>query len=182
MTFSRIGRLRLTAACLVVLAAGSLAACAPEPEPTPTPTAAFSSEEEAFAAAEEVYRAYLDAFNQVDLQDPATFEALNQYTTGQYQADEREQLSEMHAEGYTRTGAIELLTFSGHSLEESEIVARSCEDVTNLSILDSQGQSIVAADRPDQYALDITFTISGKDDSVRITNSEAVEDSSCAAQ
>ncbi|QTV80967.1 hypothetical protein [Microbacterium sp. NIBRBAC000506063] len=33
----------------------------PEPEPTPTPL--FSSEEEAFAAAEEVYRAYIDAMN-----------------------------------------------------------------------------------------------------------------------
>src|SRR5690606_26029635 len=51
---------RMTA---LVLAAVSLSACAPTPTPTPTPTAAFASEEEAFAAAEEVYRAYNDAGN-----------------------------------------------------------------------------------------------------------------------
>ncbi len=49
----------------------------------------FASEEEAFAAAEETYRAYVDALNQVDLSDPETFEAVYAWTTGDANADER---------------------------------------------------------------------------------------------
>src|SRR5690606_38234156 len=89
-----------------------LVGCSPEPDPTPTPTAAFASEEEAFAAAEETYRAYIDAFNAVDLQDPATFEPLLATSVGEYQSNERKQLSEMHAEGYVQGGAITIEWFA----------------------------------------------------------------------
>lgn len=54
-------RFSTIAALLALL--GALVGCAPEPAPTPTPTPSFASEEEAFAAAEKVYRAYNDAEN-----------------------------------------------------------------------------------------------------------------------
>jgi hypothetical protein len=47
----------------VVAVAFGLAACAPGPAPKPTPTPLFASEAEAFKAAEQVYRAYVDAAN-----------------------------------------------------------------------------------------------------------------------
>ncbi|HOQ22628.1 MAG TPA: hypothetical protein PLN62_09415, partial [Microbacterium sp.] len=56
-----------------LLALALVTGCAPEPAPTPTPTG-FASDDEAFAAAEATYRAYVDALNAVDLSDPATFE------------------------------------------------------------------------------------------------------------
>ena len=54
---------RRTAGLLIALAiATTVSACTPEPAPTPTPTG-FASEDEAFRAAEETYRAYVDALN-----------------------------------------------------------------------------------------------------------------------
>ncbi len=79
----------LTALALVAMVAPVVAGCAPDPAPAPTTAVSFSSEEEAFAAAEETYRAYVDALNQVDLSDPGTFEAVYAWTTGEANADER---------------------------------------------------------------------------------------------
>ena len=62
---------------------------------------AFATEEEAFAAAEETYREYVDALNQVDLSDPETFEAVYAWTTGDANAKERERSSQP---GCTPTG------------------------------------------------------------------------------
>ena len=63
-------------ACVIMTTTG----CFAQPDPEPTPL--FSSEEEAFAAAEETYRSYVDALNQVDLSDPETFEEVYAWTTG----------------------------------------------------------------------------------------------------
>ncbi|MET0860918.1 MAG: hypothetical protein ABW091_07810, partial [Microbacterium sp.] len=69
----------------LVLASAALSGCTPQPAPTPTPTG-FATEDEAFAAAEETYRAYVDALNQVDLSDPETFEPVYAWTTGEANA------------------------------------------------------------------------------------------------
>ena len=62
-----VGRVILRATTAAVLLAASVVALTgclgSAPDPTPTPTAVFTSEEEAFAAAEETYRAYIDAVN-----------------------------------------------------------------------------------------------------------------------
>lgn len=55
---------RTLAATAAVALAALIGGCgSPAPAPTPTPTG-FASEAEAFAAAEETYRAYVDALNQ----------------------------------------------------------------------------------------------------------------------
>lgn len=168
---------RMTA---LVMAAVTLSACAPTPTPSPTPTAAFASEEEAFAAAEEVYRAYIAASNDVDYSDPSTFEELHSFTTGAYQAEEREGLSQMHAEGYSRVGDIDIVWFHGTRFDsQSTVVARTCNDVSDTGVLDEDGESIVADDRPTHYAIDLTFTV--HDQRLLLTTSQAVEDSECVA-
>ncbi len=165
---------------LLMLAGATLSACTPAPEPTPTPTAAFASEEEAFAAAEEVYREYIQASNVVDYSNPATFDTLDTFTTGAYQADEREGLSQMHAEGNSRVGDISIVWFAGQSVgSDSTVVARTCNDVSRTDVLDADGNSIVSDTRPDQYAIDLTFTV--KDRTLRVAKSQAVEDPQCTS-
>lgn len=90
-------------ALLGALLAGALTACTPEPEPTPTPP--FATEAEAFAAAEATYRAYVDALNAVDLSDPATFEDVYAWTTGELNANDRRGLTNYHAEGVVEVGS-----------------------------------------------------------------------------
>jgi hypothetical protein len=180
VTFPRTEAAPLGLVSVVALAAAMLAGCTPAPEPDPTPTAAFASEEEAFAAAEEVYRAYIRASNAVDFQDPHTFESLEQYTSGDYLSDEREQLSEMHANGYIRGGAIEVIDFRGTRFDGSEtITARTCNDVSKTTFTASDGTNLVPPDREERYALDLTFT--AESGTLYLTGADAVEDSTCAS-
>src|SRR3546814_19121412 len=79
-----------SARALAVLALVGAAAtgCVGTPEPretTPTPL----RDAEAFAAAEETYRAYVDALNPVDLSDPATFEPVSPLTTRHLTSQDR---------------------------------------------------------------------------------------------
>lgn len=142
------------AAALLITATFGMAACAPEPEPTPTPTG-FASEAEAFAAAEETYRAYVDALNQVDLSDPDTFEPVFAWTTGEANAAARESFSQMHADGWTVGGVstptvVEALD-STSGLEEVDLAV--CVDVSTVTLVDASGDSVVAPDRRDLQSM-----------------------------
>lgn len=139
-------------AAVVVALAVTLGATACQPEPTPTPTGpAFASEDEAFAAAEETYRAYVDALNQVDLSDPETFEAVYAWTTGDFRASEKKTLSEMHAESWSVSGEsivarIDKLPITSNY--SSSLSLGACVDVSSVTLVDSDGVSQVSQDRP----------------------------------
>lgn len=142
----------------LVLVAGLLTACAPEPAPTPTPTG-FATEAEAFAAAEETYRAYVDALNEVDLSDPATFEPVFAWTTGELNSVDRRSLSEYHAEGYAVEGDYEVATVtlvSGTS-KEGTFAISVCLDVSGTVLFDAAGNNAVRSDRPPRQPLVITL-------------------------
>nr|WP_241742294.1 hypothetical protein [Microbacterium yannicii] len=131
----------------------------PEP-PEPTPTPLFSSEEEAFAAAEATYRAYVDALNQVDLSNPETFEPVYDLTTGEANADFRESFSNMHAEGMVVTGsstisALEPLAIDS-DFEAAELAV--CLDVSQVQVVDSTGASAVDPDRVPVQSLKILLS------------------------
>ncbi|MCR2814814.1 hypothetical protein [Microbacterium jiangjiandongii] len=128
-----------------------LTACAPEPEPTPTPTATgFASEAEAFAAAEETYRAYVEALNQVDLSDPDTFEAVYAWTTGEANAAARESFSQMHANGWTVGGESTPTVVEARAGEDAhEVEVAVCVDVSEVTLVDPSNESVVSPDRPD---------------------------------
>ncbi|MGM7696486.1 hypothetical protein [Microbacterium sp. A84] len=178
MTFLRSRANRIRTLALLALAAGTLCACAPEPVPTPTPTAAFATEEEAFAAAEEVYRAYITTFNKIDLQDPTTFEGLSEFTTGDYLSSERESLSQMHANGQIRGGEIIVVTFQGTEYSAAgAVLTTTCNDVSGTTFTDENGNSLVPEDRPDRYALLLTFNLA--DSSLRLEKAVSTSDATC---
>ncbi len=171
----------VTAVVGLVLMAAVAVGCVPEPEPTPTATV-FASEEEAFAAAEETYRAYVDALNQVDLSDPETFEAVYAWTTGDANAGERKTLTDLQAQGLTVSGGTETVSFTPESFEadgDPVVSARVCSDVSAVALVDSEGNSAVSPDRRDVYALDISFTHARTATSLAIASSTAVEDPTC---
>lgn len=156
-TAFRLGALLTVAAALI------LSGCAPGPAPTPTPTAAFASEEEAFAAAEETYRAYTDAINAVTPADPETFEVTYAFSSGGVQRADRENFSRMHAEGYEISGDAVVTRFSKLETGEPFEVVRAviCIDVSSVKVLDATGASAVAPDRPDIYEIEATFRWNG---------------------
>jgi hypothetical protein len=164
---------------VLALAAAALSACSPAPAPDPEPTTAFASEEEAFAAAEEVYRAYNDAYNAVDFSDPSTFEPLIAFTTGDYQATEREGLSQLHAAGATRSGQTRIVWVHGVGTTEATVTVRVCKDLEDVEVLDASGNSLVAPERPDYSVVDLTFNAA--DSALLLAESQAVEDETCVS-
>lgn len=165
----------------LALSIGVLSGCTPTPEPTPTPTSAFASEEEAFAAAEETYRAYNDALNQVDPSSPDTFEKLFELSSGSFEQADRENFSIMHADGHTIEGQAEVLSFTGHETAPpfDTVTAIVCLDVSEVIVRDVNGDSLVNPNRPDRYALDVGFRT--HDGSMLIDSAERIEDERCDA-
>ncbi|WP_235562488.1 hypothetical protein [Microbacterium sp. Root1433D1] len=171
---------RRSGALMMVSIVVMLAGCAPTPEPTPTPTAAFASEEEAFAAAEETYRAYTDALNAVDLDDPATFEPVFDLTSGDFEAADRQTLSELHAEKYAFTGQMTVVRFNGISSHSSfeQVEASVCVDVSGSDVVDESGNSVTSPDRPDMNPLRVTFVLS--DGRLRVDRADRDPGTACS--
>lgn len=147
---------RLAAVTLTLALVGCLTTgCQPEPDPSPSGPV-FATEEEAFAAAEETYRAYVDALNQVDLSDPETFEAVYAWTTGDANAQARQTFSQMHADrlvvsGESRPTIVMPRELGGRGLGAVEVAV--CLDVSAVQLVDSGGQSAVDAGRPDVQSM-----------------------------
>lgn len=141
-------RRAVVGAATVLAAVLVLSGCMPEPAPSPTPTG-FADEDAAFAAAEATYRAYVDALNRVDLSDPATFEDVYRWTTGELNASDRKGLSAYHARGLNLNGASEILTLDRHqaSADFNAVSLDVCLDVSQIELTDPSGLSQVSPDR-----------------------------------
>lgn len=168
-----------SAVALVLIA---LAGCSPEPEPTPEPTAAFASEEEAFQAAEETYRAYTDALSQVSLEDPSTFEPVFDWLINDARTNERETLSQMSAAGIAISGSTSYVSYTplSYNAKIGEIVANLCIDVSEVELVDESGASLTPADRPDLQPVKVEFAPANTSTRLAIARSSTVEDFECA--
>lgn len=153
-------RSRLASALAAVLVTGALiVGCTPTPEPTPTPTG-FATDEEAFAAAEATYRAYVDALNRVDLSDPETFGDVYAWTTGEANTNDRKTFSQMHADSLTVSGesVVAVIQPLGEFEPDAEALQLGvCLDVSTINLVNTQGESVVSPDRGDQQSMLITL-------------------------
>ncbi|MFS0894031.1 hypothetical protein [Microbacterium sp. 179-I 3D3 NHS] len=165
--------------CGLVLLSLLVSACSPTPQPTPTPTPAFASEEEAFAAAEETYRAYIDALNEVDLDDPGSFEPVFARSTGEFESGDRKNLSTLSAEGLTISGSNIVTGFVplDVKLSTSEVLARVCVDVSGVLITDEAGVSHVSPERSGTYAINVSFVV--EDGDLLIASAEHSDETDC---
>lgn len=143
-----------------LLTLGMLAACTPEPEPTPTKTALFASDEEAFAAAEETYRAYTEAANEAE---PGEGDRNpNDYLIGsalEGAIDAQRALDEagLHVDG--DVAVARFLPVEGSVQRDGEkLSAIACLDLTAARTLNAQGEDVTPADRPDVVASGVTMT------------------------
>lgn len=149
---------RRLARSAVVMAAVTLLATACAASPTPTPTG-FESEEEAFAAAEETYRAYVEATNRATFDDPTSAEAVYAWLTGDALSATREEFTTATAEGWVRSGESIVSVVEPHQFTEDlqEVSIDVCVDVSAVEVTDADGRSLVAADRPDEQAVRVSL-------------------------
>lgn len=170
--------LRLTSALAAgALAVGLLTACSPEPEPTPTPL--FSSEEEAFAAAEEVYRAYHAEMaiwlSGDDEADPLRF------TTGQLLETDQRTRDQLQSRGLTLQGEAVVVSFTGTAASidtlTPKIQAVVCIDNQDMRVINSEGNDVTPDSRQDLAGFDTTFVSNGSH--LLVAESQLKEDATC---
>lgn len=162
-----------------LLTLGMLSACTPtpEPDPKPTKTALFASDEEAFKAAEETYRAYNDAGNAKrrdgsnDPQDFLTGQALRGYISGQRALEDA---------GIKVDGDIQLTSFAGNpsSVKRGgeKLNAIVCLDLSHSTARYGSGQEV--PNRPKMIAQEVEMT--WIDGSYLISGEYDTEQSQCA--
>ena len=149
-------------ALAALMMSGCSAPAAPfEPEALPV----FASDEEAFAAAEATYRAYVDASNEVNLADSESFEAVFALTNGALNAADRKTLSAMHARGFELTGETRIRSVHAGAISgaRDNVRLEVCLDVSELRLLDVNGESAVDPSRRPQQALTVSFVPSSID-------------------
>jgi hypothetical protein len=164
---------------LAVVAAGALAlsmsGCLGEPEPTPTPTLAFATDEEAFAAAEETYRAYIDALNARNADSNSDLDPAD-YLIERALESHLETVALLQKEGIRTDGAVEIASVEPQEVESGgDIVVHFCLDATNTRVVNDAGDDVTPADRPPRALLSVRFIEVGPD--VFIT--ESIADSTC---
>jgi hypothetical protein len=164
----------------VALASAALVGCSPAPEPTPTPTAAFASEEEAFAAAEETYRAYIDATNAEQRGDENV--ASHRFLTGALLEAEMETDRELETAGIRIRGETVVESFVGVSVSEgstAKIEADVCLDISDARAIDAAGNDVTAPGRSDVYGVTVAFV--GSSTSLLVSEYEVKANARCSS-
>ncbi|MGX5694908.1 hypothetical protein ACWKWP_01810 [Agromyces soli] len=149
---------RLAVAATVVAFALSTAACT-DASPRPTAAAAqtaaapiFASDEEALAAAEEAYSAYLGALDVVGSRGGTDTELLTEVATSKVREDLEASFEAMQTAG-VHTGGATVGTL--RELVENALVGRTavvsvyaCLNVANVRVFDASGNDVTPAGRP----------------------------------
>jgi hypothetical protein len=151
---------------IVVLAAAALllVGCAPQPDATPTPSATalpFATDEEAFAAAEATYRAYVDAANVQRLGGDQSL--VLPYLVGTARTEELAAQSLLAGEGLRVVGETLIASFEGTATWNRTIVAVACLDASATHVLDSSGADVTAEDREERLLVELEFVSIGGD-------------------
>lgn len=170
----------IASAALVLVVGAVLAGCTAAAPPTPRPTLTpLSPEQEAFAAAEATYRAYITALNGVDLADAETFEPVYQWLSGDALTESQnsfQRLQERHVRvsGDTSTPVIRL-----KSMRESHVLLDVCLDVSQVDLTDSEGRSVVPKSRSDRQALEVELAPGSTATQLSIVRSDSTETPVC---
>lgn len=141
-----IARLAVTTLALAMVAALATG-CQPEPQPAPS-NRIFATEEEAFAAAEETYRAYVDALNQRRA-DPSSMPDPQTFLTGhalEVDIDTQQQL----AQSGLALGGSTLVTRVNHisvDLTTGSVRLDVCLDSSDTQVLGADGQDLTPLER-----------------------------------
>jgi hypothetical protein len=161
---------RRAGVAVAIAAALTLAACTPPDAPTrspsPSATPLFSSDEEALAAAEEAYAAYLRVSDQVFADSGSGMERLETVATGELLESDRKALTEVANAGLRSVGntsfsdiTLQEVSFD-ESLKDVEVRVYLCEDLSAVDVLDASGASVVSQNRPDRVRYEVSMVSS----------------------
>jgi hypothetical protein len=163
---------------MAAFALGQLLGCAPQPAPGPTPTPSFASEEEAFAAAEEVYRAYNDAGNARRGEANADPQ---QFLTGAALEGDIDTQNILQSRSLFPVGAAAIDSIRGEASDLASNVATItmvvCLDVSAVSLLNDAGVDVTPSERGDMVAQEVILM--GDTRSLLISDASTMDDYPC---
>jgi len=168
----------MIAAALCALLALTIAGCTTPAPPVPTPTPAFATEEEAFAAAEATYRAYVDALNARHA-DPAASPAPTEFLVGKALESELDTQRTLAEQNRSVVGSAIVTDFAGteYGEEIGAVTAVACLDVSESRVLAADGADVTPAERPGTLKLEIDFVL--VDEGLAVSHSDVAEDQAC---
>lgn len=142
---------RTAHAAAALLALAALTACMPDPAPTPSPTG-FASDEEAFAAAEDTYRAYIDALN-ARRDDEASVPSPESFLTGAALTAAIDTDTEFRETGMKLVGVTDIAGIKTIDATRDSASIGVCLDASNTRVVDASGTDITPPDRQDRLGL-----------------------------
>lgn len=131
--------------------------------PTPSATPVFASDEEALAAAEAAYAAYLAVSDAILQEGGANPDRIDDVATPSVTAEEKKGFADFAEKGYVSSGTT---TFYGMQLESYEtdpalltdvVRVYVCIDSSGVDVRDASGASIVPPDREGLLPFEIGF-------------------------
>jgi len=168
---------------MAVLIACTVAGCLPV-DPAPVPTIApagtpiFASDEEALAAAEDAYAAYLAVSDQILNEGGADPERIDGVVTSDIAAIEKAGYLELESAGLRTVGRT---TFFGTVLQRFEaaspdgrdvVTVYLCSDVSGVDVLDFAGNSVVSPDRPSLTPFEVAFDLADRGEGMLVVSRE----------
>ncbi|WP_130505899.1 hypothetical protein [Microterricola gilva] len=142
-------------ALVVAVLAGCAASPVPVPTPSPTDAAAplFASDEEALAAAEAAYAAYLAASDAMLADGGRSPNAMRSFAIGQALEYELTGAADFLARNLRATGETRFSTYRLQSVRSSELWAVEvglyvCDDLSDVDLVDAVGESQALPNRP----------------------------------
>lgn len=174
MPLMQIRRMLLASVLVCIVFATS--ACTPEapkPAPTPTKTAVFASEEDALQAAIDVYQKYSAAYDRITATGVADYGPVEDLVTSDFLAELQADTS-FEDQGLHTTGSS---TFDNASLvsleqdaEKATVRVRLCRDVTNLKIVNADGEDASADKRDYRFPYEVMFFQRADDTRLRVAD------------
>lgn len=143
---------------LVVLA-GCVGPPVVTPVPTPTATPVFASDEEALAAAEEAYAAYLAVSDELSADGWAEPSRLAPFLTDEELNRTERVYDDLHASGRSTVGTSVFDSTMLQRYDDGEVAVYLCLDVSGVRVVDSSGLDVTSVDRVDRVALEVVFKV-----------------------
>ena len=147
--------LRFGIAAAVVAVSVGLAGCTPAPAPKPTPTPLFASKAEAFKAAEQVYRDYVDAANAQQNGNPDADP--QQFLAGTALDEDIDSVRQFDESGLRVTGTSIIRSFRAqlYDPQSNEVEGLACLDVSRSRVVNAAGADVTPASRPAWVGLSV---------------------------
>lgn len=175
-------RILAPAAALAIVTTLMLGGCVPteptaSPTPEPSPTPVFASEEEALAAAEDAYAAYLAVSDAITADGGASPERIEPLVTEEQLPDVLSSFDAYASRSLRSQGATQFDTMTLQQYEDigngtAEVDVYGCIDVSDVRIFSADGVDVTPSDRVNRVAVELGF-VAGADSVVRLARSAA---------